>query len=223
MQISLFIFDLDGVIVDTARYHYMAWKRLAGEKFNKDFTVEHNERLKGISRMESLDILLEIIDSDVPEEEKPVLAEQKNTWYVEYISQITKKEILPGVMSFLADVKRNGFKTGIGSASKNTRKILERLELTNMFDSIIDGTRITHAKPDPEVFLKCSEELGIEPKHCLVFEDAAAGIEAALAAGMFAIGIGDSRTLGKAHLVIPSFINHTVNEILKQLSERKSL
>jgi beta-phosphoglucomutase len=169
-----------------------------------------------------LNLLLKSIEADVPDEEKPVLAEQKNTWYVEYIGQITKDEILPGVMSFLTDAKNSGIKTGIGSASKNTRMILERLGLINMFDSIVDGTRITHAKPDPEVFLKCSGELGIDPKHCAVFEDAAAGIEAALAAGMLAIGIGDKDILGKAHLVIPSFENYAVKDILK-LSERKSV
>lgn len=222
MPISLCIFDLDGVIVDTAKYHYMAWKRLAREKFNKDFSVQHNEKLKGISRLESLNILLDIIGVKVSEEEKSVMANQKNIWYVDYISQITKDEILPGVMNFLTDVKENGYKTGIGSASKNTRMILERLELMNMFDSIIDGTRITRAKPDPEVFLKCSEELGIDPKLCMVFEDAAAGIEAALAAGMMAIGIGDKEILGKAHLVISSFENYSVNDIVK-LSERKNL
>jgi beta-phosphoglucomutase len=196
MPISLCIFDLDGVIVDTAKYHYMAWKRLARQRFNKDFTMT--------------------------EEEKTLLAEQKNTWYVEYIGQITKDEILPGVMHFLTDVKKNGIKTGIGSASKNTRMILERLELISMFDSIIDGTRITLAKPDPEVFLKCSGELGIKPKHCVVFEDAAAGIEAALAAGMIAVGIGDRDILGRAHLVIPSLKNYTVNDMLK-MSERNSV
>ena len=222
MSVSLCIFDLDGVIVDTAKYHYMAWKRLARQRFNKDFTIDQNERLKGISRLESLNILLEVLDANVSDKEKPVLARQKNTWYVEYIGQITKDEILPGVMHFLTDVKKNGIKTGIGSASKNTRMILERLELINMFDSIIDGTRITRAKPDPEVFLKCSLELGIEPKCCLVFEDAAAGIEAALAAGMIAVGIGERDVLGRAHLVIPSLKDYTLNDIL-QMSERKSI
>ncbi len=218
MPVRLCIFDLDGVIVDTAKYHYMAWKRLAREIFRKDFSIEHNERLKGISRLESLDILLEIIGSEIPEEQKYELAEKKNIWYVEYIMQITKDEILPGFMNFLVDVKKSGLKTGIGSASKNTRIILEKLELMNMFDSVVDGTKITYAKPNPEVFLKCAEELGIETQHCVVFEDAVAGIDAAISAGMLAIGIGDKKILGKAHLVIPSFENLTVSDVLK-LSE----
>ncbi len=222
MKISACLFDLDGVIVDTAKYHYLAWKRLAREVFNKNLTTEHNERLKGIGRLESLDILLRLFGIIIPEEEKTVLAEKKNNWYVGYIRLISKDEILPGFMDFLTGVKNLGLKTAVGSASKNTGMIMEKLELTEMFDSIVDGTNITRGKPDPEIFLKCAEELHIDPQYCLVFEDAAAGIDAALSAGMHAIGVGDQKLLRKAYRVIPSFINYSADDLLKTV-ELKSV
>lgn len=200
------LFDLDGVLVDTAKYHYLAWKRLANE-LGFDFTKEDNERLKGVSRMDSLNILLEIGGKNFDEETKLKLAEKKNKWYVEYISKMTKDEILPGVKEFLTDVKNSGIKIGLGSVSKNSMKILESTELKDYFDSIIDGTKITHAKPNPEVFLKGAEELKIDPKDCVVFEDAAAGIEAAINAGMHSIGVGSKNILNKAEKIIPGFKN----------------
>ncbi|QAV33224.1 beta-phosphoglucomutase [Fervidobacterium changbaicum] len=207
------IFDLDGVIVDTAKYHYLAWKRLAKE-LGFEFTEKDNERLKGVSRMASLEILLsvggiQIDDASVKEQ----LADKKNTWYVEYISQMTKDEILPGVEDFLKMLKENGIKIAIGSASKNTMTILNRIGIKDIFDAIIDGTKITKAKPDPEVFLKAAQELNVRPEECCVFEDAVAGIEAAKAAGMKVIGVGDPSILKGADKVIQSFVGQGIELI----------
>lgn len=204
IQIECCIFDLDGVIVDTAKYHYLAWKRLAKE-LGFDFTEKDNERLKGVSRMESLEILLSIGGIEIDDEnQKTRLAEKKNNWYVEYISTMTKDEILPGVMDFLNLLKKNKIKVAIGSASKNTMTILNRIGLSDFFDCIVDGTKITKAKPDPEVFLKAAQELGIEPSKCCVFEDASAGVEAAKRAGMKVIGVGNPNILKNADKVVKS-------------------
>ncbi|MEJ5258524.1 MAG: beta-phosphoglucomutase [Fervidobacterium sp.] len=204
------IFDLDGVIVDTAKYHYLAWKRLAKE-LGFEFTEKDNERLKGVSRMESLEILLSVGGIKIEDQKlKEQLSDKKNNWYVEYISQMTKDEILPGVEEFLRKLKNAGIKIAIGSASKNTMTILRRIELVDLFDSIIDGTKITKAKPDPEVFLKAAEELNVDPKDCCVFEDAVAGIEAAKRAGMKVIGVGDHEILKDADRVITSFVGHGI-------------
>lgn len=205
-EIKACLFDLDGVIVDTAKYHYLAWKKLASE-LGFDFNEEHNERLKGVSRMDSLEILLEVggLKNKFTESEKISFAEKKNNWYVEYISKMTPNEILPGVKNFLTRLKLAGIKTGIGSVSKNTMTILNNVGLTSYFDTIIDGTKITYAKPNPEVFLKGASELNILPKNCVVFEDAKAGIEAAINAEMYSIGVGSPQILNKANFVISSF------------------
>ena len=200
-NIKACIFDLDGVIVDTAVYHYKAWKRLAaGLGFN--FTEHDNERLKGVSRMRSLEIVLECGGITKTSEEQEQLAAQKNTWYTEMINQMTPAEILPGAQEFVQSCRDAGIKTALGSASKNSMTILNKLNIVNLFDAIIDGNKVSKAKPDPEVFLKGAEELGIEPKYCVVFEDAIAGVEAAKAGGMKAVGIGDPEILHEADLVI---------------------
>lgn len=198
------IFDLDGVIVDTAKYHYKAWKRIADE-LGFEFTEQHNERLKGVSRMRSLDILLEVGNINVDEETKLKLAEKKNNWYVEYISKMDKSEILPGVEDCIKSLKQKNIKTAIGSASKNTMLILKNLDIAHYFDAIIDGNKVTKAKPDPEVFLLGAKELGLNPENCVVFEDAEAGIQAAKAAGMMAVGIGSPSILKEADLVVSGF------------------
>jgi len=195
------ILDLDGVIVDTAKYHYLAWKRLAKE-FGFDFTESDNERLKGVSRLRSLEILLEIGGLDVDEITKQSMATRKNDWYVEYIQRLDASEILPGVVEYLKSIRRRNVKIALGSASKNAPLILERLHISCLFDSIIDGTKVRQAKPDPEVFLRASTELGIPPEDCVVFEDAEAGIEAAHRAGMGAVGIGRPCALQDADMVI---------------------
>jgi beta-phosphoglucomutase len=196
------IFDLDGVIVDTAKYHYLAWKRLANEH-GFDFTEKDNERLKGVSRVRSLEILLEIGGLHLDDATKSQMAIQKNDWYVDYISRMDESEILPGVVEYVKSIRSKGIKTAIGSASKNTPLILKRLGIASLFDVIVDGNKVSKAKPDPEVFLRAAKELNVPPAECVVFEDAEAGIEAALRAGMKAVGIGRPSNLKEAETIIP--------------------
>jgi beta-phosphoglucomutase len=195
------IFDLDGVIVDTAKYHFLAWKRLADELGIK-FTERDNERLKGVSRMASLEIILELGNKHLPISEKEELASVKNRWYVEFISKMTPEEILPGALGFIDELKRNRIKIALGSASKNTPMILDRVGMKELFEAVADGNIVHKAKPDPEVFLKAADMTGTEPVRCVVFEDAAAGVEAALRAGMICVGIGSQEVLGAAHMVV---------------------
>ncbi|MGQ1784385.1 MULTISPECIES: beta-phosphoglucomutase [unclassified Saccharicrinis] len=211
-KVKACLFDLDGVIVDTAKYHYIAWKELANE-MGFDFTIEDNERLKGVSRMTSLDILLSIGQIEKTEEEKLALAAKKNENYLTYILKMGPEEILPGTKEFLELLKKEGIKIALGSASKNAMTILERLELTSYFSTIIDGTKVSKAKPDPEVFLKGAEALGVDPEDCVVFEDAEAGVEAALAGGMKCVGIGNEEVLGKAHLVVAGLHNMNMQKL----------
>jgi beta-phosphoglucomutase len=212
MELRGCIFDLDGVIVDTAKYHFMAWRRLARE-LGFEFTVEDNEALKGVSRMTSLEILLRTGGVTVSDNEKQVLAARKNGWYVDFISGMTPDEILPGSVRLLKSLRRAGIMTAIGSASRNAGTILDRIELREMFDVIVDGNKIQKAKPDPEVFLKGAEEMNLPPSSCIVFEDAQAGIEAAIAGGMKSVGVGSPELLGRADLVIPDLKRITIKEL----------
>ncbi len=216
MELRACIFDLDGVIVDTAKYHYIAWKNIARD-LGFEFTEAHNERLKGVSRMRSLEILLEVGGIDLDQKTKEALAERKNKEYLEYILRMTPDEILPGAREFLEEIRLAGLRTALGSASRNSMTILNRLKIAGLFDAIIDGNKVTKAKPDPEIFLKGAEELDIHPQYCVVFEDAEAGIEAALAAGMKCIGIGDPRILGKANAVIPGFRDLSLDKLSRLL------
>ena len=202
-QIRACLFDLDGVIVDTAKYHFLAWQRLAQE-LGFVFTKEQNERLKGVSRMRSLEILLEIGQIEMPSDKMEELAARKNAWYVEYISNMTEEEILPGARAFLEAARQAGLKTALGSASKNSMMILNNVGLVKYFDVIVDGNKTAKAKPDPEVFLLCAAELGVDPKECVVFEDAEAGVEAAKRADMHCVGIGSPFVLTKADFVVAS-------------------
>lgn len=195
------IFDLDGVIVDTAKYHYLAWKRLAKE-YGFDFTETDNERLKGVSRVRSLEILLEIGGLSLDEAEKDKMAAQKNEWYIDFIRHMSASEILPGAAEYLQNLRAKGIKTALGSASKNTPLILERLGISELFDSVVDGNKVSKAKPDPEVFLRAAAELNVPATSCVVFEDAEAGIKAALRANMGAVGIGKPVLLSEADMVI---------------------
>ncbi|MCF8358848.1 MAG: beta-phosphoglucomutase [Prolixibacteraceae bacterium] len=218
MEIEACIFDLDGVIVDTAKYHYLAWKELAAG-LGFEFTRADNERLKGVSRMTSLNILIEIGGITLNDEQKEKLAAQKNAQYVSYIRKMSPDEILPGVTRFLDELKAAGIKTAVGSASKNTPLILERLKLIGYFDAVVDGNKVSKAKPDPEVFLKGAEELAVHPKNCVVFEDAPAGVKAALNAGMECIGIGLPENLPGAKKVIPGFDNFQLSDLKKIVHE----
>ena len=204
MKIKACIFDLDGVIVDTAKYHFLAWKRLADE-LGFEFKPEHNERLKGVSRVRSLEILLEVGGLSFSNEEKVRMATLKNEWYLEYILKMKPDEILPGVLPFLSELRHAGVKIALGSASKNAPLILQQVEITDYFDVIIDGNKVSKAKPDPEVFLKAAEELGLDPGSCVVFEDAEAGVEAALSGNMCCVGVGSPLVLNRATVVIPGF------------------
>jgi beta-phosphoglucomutase len=211
-QVQACLFDLDGVIVDTAKYHYLAWRRLANG-LGFDFTEHDNERLKGVSRVRSLEILLEIGGLTVDAERQAELAAKKNAWYVEMIAQMDESEVLPGARRFLSECKAAGIRTALGSASKNAMLILRNIGLVDAFDAIIDGTKTSAAKPDPEVFLLGAQTLGVEPRNCVVFEDAEAGVEAALRAGMRCVGIGAPQTLGRAHLVISGLAEMTLDRL----------
>ncbi|MDX9852531.1 MAG: beta-phosphoglucomutase [Tenuifilaceae bacterium] len=216
MKVSACIFDLDGVVVDTAKYHYLAWKRLAAEH-GFDFTEHDNERLKGVSRMASLEILLEIGQKSASPQEKELMAARKNAWYVEYIENMDPSEILPGAQEFIENLRGRGIKVALGSASKNARLILNRIGLVNHFDTIVDGTRVVNAKPNPEVFLIAASDLGVTPAECLVFEDAEAGVEAAINGGMRCVGVGNPLVLSKANIVIDGFKNLSPNDIFDRV------
>jgi beta-phosphoglucomutase len=211
------IFDLDGVLVDTAKYHFLAWKRLADE-LGFEFTEQDNEKLKGVSRMASLDILLSIGNIGIDVSSKTALAEKKNSWYVEYISTMNESEILPGSLAFLRELKEHGIKVALGSASKNAMTILNNAQLIPYFDAIIDGTKTSNAKPDPEVFMLGAKEVQVDPKHCVVFEDAEAGVEAAIRAGMRCIGIGSADTLSQADYVVSSLEELSVQKLQQIMS-----
>lgn len=200
-MIKAAIFDLDGVIVDTAHYHFVAWKRLADE-LGVRFTEADNERLKGVSRMRSLEILLELGGLNKSEAEKEELATRKNNWFAGYIRNIKPAEIFPGVRSLIEALKQQGIKVALASSSKNARAVLTNLQISHLFDAYADGNMITHAKPHPEIFLLVAQQLQVPPQACVVFEDAGAGVEAALAAGMKCVGVGAAENVGKAHRIV---------------------
>ena len=201
-----FIFDLDGVIVDTAKYHFMAWQKIAAE-LDIAFTPEHNEKLKGVSRVRSLDIILELGQISATQEDKNHWLRQKNEDYLSYIDNMTRDEILPGVEMTLQYLREHGQKIALGSASKNARPILEKVHLLQYFDAIVDGNDVTNAKPDPEVFVQAARLLGTDATQSVVFEDSEAGIEAANIAGMVSVGIGDAKILSRAQYTFPDFIH----------------
>ena len=200
------IFDLDGVLVDTAKYHFLAWKKLA-DQLDIPFTEEDNERLKGVSRIKSLDILLSLGNKSYSEDERNKFMEQKNKEYVRYISQMDEREILPGVIELLNQLKDRKLKIALGSASKNSGLILKNTKLQDYFDVIVDGNDVSKAKPDPEVFLLGAKRIGIPASQCIVFEDAYAGIEAARKAGMLAIGVGNRKSLPHADVLVETLEN----------------
>lgn len=211
-----FIFDLDGVIVDTAKYHFLAWKKLA-KSLDIDFTEEENEQLKGVSRVRSLEKILTWGNKTISKEKFQDLMGKKNEDYLNYISEMDESEILPDVpkvLNFLIDKQQP---ISLGSASKNARAILDRVNLRKSFDEIVDGNDVSKAKPDPEVFLMAAKLLDVDPKHCIVFEDSVAGVEAANRAEMISIGIGKKEVLGHAKYVFNDFteISETfLNELI---------
>jgi len=213
-----FIFDLDGVIVDTARYHYLAWRKLA-ESLGISFNEKDNEQLKGVSRAHSLEKILSWGNVSLPQERFDELLNLKNNDYLGYIANMNQDEILPEVPRVLSYLKQNNQPIALGSASKNARAILQEIGLLNVFDAIVDGTNVTKAKPDPEVFLIAAKELGVRPEDCIVFEDAVAGIKAANIAGMTSIGIGDPSVLSEAMYVFKDFTEIPTEFFAKLISE----
>lgn len=221
LNIKACIFDLDGVIVDTAKYHFKAWRKLANE-FGIDFSEKENEKLKGVSRAESLNLILSWGGITIEDEKKTALTDRKNEWYLEHIAKMTPNEILPGVKLFLDGLKKRGIRIGLGSASKNAPKILEQVGLGDFFETIVDGNQVVNSKPHPEVFLKGASYLDVLPSQCIVFEDAEKGVEAALEGGMMAVGVGSEEVLGHAHFVIPNFKDLDFDVLLEILNEKMS-
>lgn len=206
------IFDLDGVIVDTARYHYLAWKRLAAE-FGVDLTPERNEELKGLSRRESLEEILKLGNIKMSSADKEKHEARKNEWFVEYIHAMKPEEIFPGVKPMLQQLGKDGYKLALASSSKNAHSVINLLGIANEFDVVVDGGMVTHAKPNPEIFLLAAKMLQVHPMHCVVFEDAAAGVEAAISAGMKCVGIGSPQRLSKANAVIKETRDFKIEEL----------
>lgn len=203
-QKKAFIFDLDGVIVDTAKYHFLAWQKIAAQ-LGIEFTPEHNEQLKGVSRVRSLDIILELGKIKASQEDKDKWLIQKNEDYLSYLVDMNQNEILPGVLPILEFIKEKNQLIALGSASKNARPILEKTGILNLFDAIVDGNDVTNAKPDPEVFLRAAHLLQSKNENSLVFEDSVAGIQAANSANMISIGIGDEKILHEAKYIFKDF------------------
>ena len=217
MNKKAFIFDLDGVIVDTAKYHYLAWKNLA-ISLGFDFTEEQNEQLKGVSRVKSLEILLKIGNVKLDNDKKNSLLQEKNKEYLEYVNRMDSDEILPGVLNVLDFLDDNNIKYALGSASKNAPLILEKVGLLNRFYALVDGNDVSNAKPDPEVFLIGAKKLNVSPENCIVVEDAIAGVQAANAAKMLSIGIGDATVLFEAKFVfndMTEISSDFLNKIIK--------
>ena len=207
-----FIFDLDGVIVDTAKYHFLAWQKLA-KGLGIDFNESQNEHLKGVSRKRSLEKILEWGNMTLDKDKFEVLMAKKNDDYLQYIEKMDEKEILPDVMKILNHLRNRNIPFALGSASKNARSILKEVNLLHVFNAVIDGNDVSKAKPDPEVFLIAAEKLKLEPQECIVFEDSLAGIQAANTAGMLSIGIGKKNILSEADYVFSDFTEISTNFI----------
>jgi beta-phosphoglucomutase len=216
-MIQALIFDLDGVITDTAEYHYRGWKRLADEE-GLPFTREDNEHLRGISRRESLMLILK--DRVYPEAKIREMMERKNNYYLEFIREITPRDLLPGAKELLEEIRAVGLKNGLGSASKNAPDVLHRLGIRALFDAVADGYSVERQKPAPDLFLHAAETLGFPPAECVVVEDAAAGIEAALAGGFRSVGLGPRERVGQAEAIFPNLDGVHLADLLKALGEK---
>jgi len=204
MNKKAFLFDLDGVIVDTAKYHFLAWQKLANQ-LGIEFTPEHNEELKGVSRVRSLEIILELGNIQASQEDKNKWLIQKNEEYLSYLVDMDESEILPGVLPVLHYLKDHNQLIALGSASKNARPILEKTGILHLFDAIVDGNDVSNAKPDPEVFLRAAQLLNVSNENSIVFEDSVAGIQAANIANMTSVGIGDEKILHEAKYIFKDF------------------
>ncbi len=216
-MISAVIFDLDGVIVSTDEYHFRAWQELAKE-LSVPFTQEDNSRQRGVSRMESLEVLLEKADRNFNQDEKLTMAEKKNAIYRDLLSRLSPDQILPGAMDFAEEARRLGLKIAVGSSSRNTPFILKKIGLADYFDAVADGNDIQRSKPDPQVFLIAAERLQTAPAECLVVEDADAGVEAAKAGGMFTLAVGAAKKHPGADLRADSLEGLSLAELLQELA-----
>lgn len=219
MSKKAIIFDLDGVIVDTAKYHYIAWRKIAND-LGFDFSKKENEALKGVSRIQSLEFLLEKGNIKLSQTEKDKLLVAKNEQYLSLISNMDESEMLPGIQNLLSELHKAEIPFALGSASKNARRILDALQLTNLFSAIVDGTDVSKAKPDPEVFVIAARKICFVPKNCIVIEDSKAGIEAANSVKMTSIGIGSEEVLGAADYVLKDTRELTI-ELLKRIIKTK--
>ncbi|MEY8869257.1 beta-phosphoglucomutase [Meridianimaribacter flavus] len=218
MNTKGFIFDLDGVIVDTAKYHFLAWKKLANS-IDVDFTETQNEQLKGVSRVKSLEKILSWGNKTISEDEFMALMTKKNDDYLSYIDKMGESEILPDVPKILNHLNENNQGVALGSASKNARKILQKVNLISNFQAIVDGNDVSKAKPDPEVFLIGAKALNQKPENCIVFEDSVAGVQAANNANMISIGIGDKTVLSEADYVFKDFTEISI-EFIEELIKK---
>lgn len=224
MSLKGLIFDLDGVLTDTAKYHFLAWKKLADE-LNMSFTEKDNELLKGVSRIESFGIILKINgrSNEFSDEEKERMANLKNDYYKEMIEQLTPGDILCGVLPFISAAKQNGLKCAVASISKNAPRVLELLGISDLFDYIADAAAVTKPKPDPEIFLTCAKALGFKPNECIGFEDAQAGIEAIHSAGMLSVGINVSVTSLEPDITLTSTNELDLTKIKQEFDEREQI
>ena len=218
MPIKAFIFDLDGVLTDTSEFHYRGWKQLADEE-GIHFNRQDNEAMRGIPRRASLMVLLK--KRKFPEWKIQEMMDRKNNYYQELIKQISPKDLLPGAEALLEEIHSSGLKTAIGSASKNTSEVVDRLGIRNLLDAISDGYSVEHQKPAPDLFLHAARQLGLPPHECVVVEDAEAGVQAALAGGFRSIGLGPVERVGAAELVLPDLSNTHLMDLLKQLEGKE--
>lgn len=211
------LFDLDGVIVDTAQYHFTAWQRLADE-LGVPFDHADNDQLKGVSRVDSLEYILRKGNLELDNDTKVRLMDRKNAWYLAQVESMEPEELFPGVVDFIDELRTAGVGVALGSSSKNAPLILDRCRIADRFDTVIDGNSITFSKPDPEVFLKGAEALGSTPAHTVVFEDAVSGVQAALNGGFRVVGLGDAETLGQADFILDGFEGFTMEALVERLS-----
>jgi len=216
-MIKGFLFDLDGVIVDTAVFHFQAWRRCA-QKLGGDFTEAQNEELKGVSRVDSLKKIIEWTGASVTADEFEALMVEKNEWYLELVQELSTADGLPGAVAFLEQAHAQGIKIALGSASKNAPMILDKMGLTPLFDAIIDGNNVINGKPHPEVFLKGAAALGLNPEECVVFEDSIAGVQAAKTGGMSCVGIGAPETLEGADVHFTALGDTTPEELVARFN-----
>lgn len=210
------LFDLDGVVVYTDAYHYRGWKRLADEEGLK-FEESLNDQLRGVSRMASLQIILDFNNVDFPEDRKRAMADRKNEYYKEMLQEIDESALVAGALDFIREIRRRGIRTGLGSSSRNAVTVLNALEIADLFEVIVTGVDITRSKPDPEIFLLGAQRLGLEPRDCVVFEDAVSGVEAAKAGGMISVGFGPTEGLAEAEpdLLVPDYASLDVDAFVR--------